>query len=111
MGASGNSVLAAVCKPGARSAHRWRLARADAIWPAMLRLLSWIHLAYIGLFAAACVGVFIYQATYVWPVQRCEAHGGWWSDRYRICATPMPIWRITGRRPGAATAPRSAPGR
>ena len=74
----------------------------------MLRLLSRIHLAYIGLFYIACVGVFIYEATYVWPVQRCESHGGWWSARYHQCATPMPIWRITGRRPGTPeAAPRS----
>ena len=65
----------------------------------MLRLLSRVQLAYVGIFFACCIGVFVYQARYVWPVQACEKHGGWWSDRYRQCATPVPIWQITGRVP------------
>jgi hypothetical protein len=65
----------------------------------MLRLLTRVQLAYVGVFFACCIGVFVYQARYVWPVQACEKHGGWWSDRYRMCATPMPIWQITGRIP------------
>ena len=75
----------------------------------MLRLFSRVQLAYIGLFFAACMGVFYYQANYIWPVQRCEQHGGWWSSKYRECATPIPIWRITGRKPGtpAAVAPKA----
>jgi hypothetical protein len=38
----------------------------------MLRLFTRVQLAYVGLFFAACVGVFIYQANYVWPAQRCS---------------------------------------
>jgi hypothetical protein len=68
----------------------------------MLRLFSRVQLAYVGLFLAACMGVFYYQANYIWPMQRCEEHGGWWSARYHQCATPMPIWRFTGRRPPGA---------
>lgn len=67
----------------------------------MLRLLSGIQLAYLGVFIGACVAVYVYQAAYVWPVQRCEAHRGWWSARYHMCATPIPIWRFTGRLPSA----------
>ena len=63
----------------------------------MLRLFSRVQLAYVGLFLIACMGVFYYQANYIWPMQRCEQGGGWWSDRYRECARPMPIWRFTGR--------------
>jgi hypothetical protein len=74
----------------------------------MLRLLTRVQLAYLGLFLAACVGVFAYQAAYVWPMQKCEANGGWWSYKYRMCARPMPIWRITGRKP-VAPAPSAAP--
>jgi hypothetical protein len=65
----------------------------------MLRLLTRVQLAYVGVFFACCIGVFVYQARYVWPVQACEKHGGWWSVRYRMCATPVPIWQITGRVP------------
>jgi hypothetical protein len=65
----------------------------------MLRLLSRVQIAYVGVFFACCIGVFVYEARYVWPVQHCEEHGGWWSTRYHMCATPIPIWRITGRIP------------
>jgi hypothetical protein len=65
----------------------------------MLRLLSRVQLAYVGAFFACCIGVFVYEARYVWPVQACERHGGWWSARYHQCATPIPLWRITGRIP------------
>jgi hypothetical protein len=65
----------------------------------MLRLISRVQMAYIGVFFACCIGVFVYQARYVWPVQACEQHGGWWSAKYHECATPIPLWRITGRIP------------
>jgi hypothetical protein len=72
----------------------------------MLPILSRIHLAYLGLLVITCVAMFGYEAKYVWPVQKCEAHGGWWSAKYDTCATPMPIWRITGRRLGVSASPR-----
>ncbi|HEY1425612.1 MAG TPA: hypothetical protein VGF50_02965 [Caulobacteraceae bacterium] len=65
----------------------------------MLKLLSRVQFAYIGVFFACCIGVFVYEARYVWPIQACEERGGWWSARYHMCATPIPIWRITGRIP------------
>jgi len=64
----------------------------------MLPILSKIHLAYLGLLIITCGVMFAYEAKYVWPIQKCEAHGGWWSAKYDMCAQPMPIWRITGRR-------------
>ena len=70
----------------------------------MLRLFTRVQFAYVGLFLAACVWVFVYESNYVWPVQKCEAHAGWWSDKYHMCAQPVPIWRITGRLPGAPVA-------
>jgi len=78
----------------------------------MLRLFSRLHFAYLGLFLIACGGIFAYQALYVWPIERCEAQGLWWDPQDHICATPIPIWRITGRRPdaGAASRPASARG-
>jgi hypothetical protein len=68
----------------------------------MLRLFSRVQMAYVGLFFATCVGLFYYQANYIWPVEHCQQHGGWWSAKYRECATPIPIWRITGRKPAVA---------
>jgi hypothetical protein len=65
----------------------------------MLKLLSRVQFAYIGVFFACCIGVFVYEARYVWPIQACEERGGWWSAKYHMCATPIPIWRITGRIP------------
>jgi hypothetical protein len=65
----------------------------------MLRLFSRVQLAYVGLFFVVCLGLFYYQANYIWPMQRCEQGGGWWSVRYHACARPMPIWHFTGRRP------------
>jgi hypothetical protein len=70
----------------------------------MFRLITRVQIAYFGLFVIACAGVFAYQAFFVWPVQQCESDGGWWSAKYRQCATPIPIWRITGRPPGSPPA-------
>ena len=64
-------------------------------------LISRVQVAYLGLFVLVCAGVFAYESLYLWPMQRCEADGGWWSMKYRFCATPIPIWRITGRPPVA----------
>ncbi|MGH6955754.1 MAG: hypothetical protein ACREEW_03710 [Caulobacteraceae bacterium] len=82
----------------------------------MNRLLTRVQLAYLGVFVVICIGMFAYQAVYVWPVRRCEAHGGWWSPKYHQCATPIPISRFTGRLPrgpsppGDTAAQRVAPG-
>jgi hypothetical protein len=78
----------------------------------MFRLMGRVQMAYIGLFVLVCAGVFAYEAMYIWPMERCESDGGWWSAKYRQCATPIPIWRFTGRLPGeprAATPVSSAP--
>jgi hypothetical protein len=73
----------------------------------MLRLLNRVQLAYMGLFLVTCAGVILYEASYVWPAQRCEAQGGWWSAKYHMCATPMPIWRFTGRVPKLIPPPKT----
>jgi hypothetical protein len=76
----------------------------------MFRLISRVQVAYVGLFLIVCAGVFAYEALYIWPMEHCESDGGWWSARYRECATPIPIWRFTGRLPAGPAAP-AAPGR
>ncbi|MDR3513984.1 MAG: hypothetical protein P4L73_20290 [Caulobacteraceae bacterium] len=67
-----------------------------------------IKLTFLGLFVAACAAIFGYHYFYVWPKQRCEAHGDWWDDEDRVCAVPMPIWSFTHRMPGEAKAPAPA---
>jgi hypothetical protein len=75
----------------------------------MLRIISRVQLVYVGIAVAACLGLLYYQATYVWPAQACESDHRWWSDKYHECATPMPIWRFTGRMPGQPRAAASSP--
>ena len=59
-----------------------------------------IKLIFLGVFAISCAAIWGYHAFYVWPREACEAHGDWWDWRDRVCAVPMPIWTITGRRVG-----------
>jgi hypothetical protein len=68
----------------------------------MIRFWSRLQLAYLGVFLAASAAILIYQAVFIWPAEHCEAQGGWWAPKYHQCATPMPIWRITGRLPGSS---------
>jgi hypothetical protein len=63
-------------------------------------------LGLLGLFVVASLLTIAYQAWYIWPMKKCEGNGDWWSAKYHECATPIPIWRITGRLPAA---PQSAP--
>lgn len=63
-----------------------------------------IKLIFLGLFVAACAGIFAYHYFFVWPKQACEAHGDWWDDKDRECAIPMPIWAFTHRMPGQPAA-------
>jgi hypothetical protein len=64
------------------------------------------RLALLCLFIVASVGSIAYQAWFIWPMQKCERAGDWWSPEHHQCATPIPVWRITGRMPGQ---PRAAP--
>ena len=59
----------------------------------MFRLISRVQIAYVGLFVIVCAGVFAYEGLYIWPMQQCESGGGWWSAKYRECATPMRVRR------------------
>jgi len=78
----------------------------------MFPLLTRVQLAYVALFFLVSGGLVAWEALYVWPAERCEQNGGWWSVKYRQCATPIPIWRITGRgsHPPSvvATSPKTA---
>jgi hypothetical protein len=65
----------------------------------MNRTMDNARLALFALFLVATAGTIAYQAWYIWPMQKCERAGDWWSPKDRQCATPIPIWRITGRLP------------
>ena len=84
----------------------------------MNRTIDRTKLIFFGVFLFAALGMWAYHLYFVWPKQNCEADGNWWSPQDRACATPMPIWKITGRMPDkivvppkvpAATAPTAAP--
>ncbi|MFI4935043.1 MAG: hypothetical protein ACHP7N_10520 [Caulobacterales bacterium] len=70
----------------------------------MFRIITRVQLAYMGLFLVVSAGVVAYEAAYVWPVERCEAKGDWWDPQDHNCATPVPLWRITGRGPHTPSA-------
>lgn len=55
---------------------------------------------FLGLFALACVGIWVYQIFWVWPEERCVERGGWWDGSERTCGQPIYIPNITGRREG-----------
>ncbi len=79
----------------------------------MNRTIDRVKVLFLGLFLIGSLGMFGYQFYVVWPAQNCEADGGWWDSRDHLCASPMPIWRITGRMPatvaGAPGPPKSPP--
>lgn len=53
----------------------------------------------LALFLVASLATVGYEWRYVWPARRCEARAAWWDAKDRQCLVPMPIWRITNRRP------------
>lgn len=67
----------------------------------------------LAAFFVASAGAAWYDWAYIWPVKRCDERGAWWDVRDRQCLTPLPIWRITGRRlvpPPPFEGQRVAPG-
>jgi hypothetical protein len=76
----------------------------------MNKTIDRIKLIFLGLFLLASGAVWAYQAMFVWPKERCEAHGDWWDDQDGVCAVPMPIWSFTHRMPGGAPKPAAAVG-
>ena len=64
----------------------------------MLRIFSRIQIAYLCLFIGASALLFGYAALEVWPAETCNSQGGWWDPRDRVCATPIPLERLTGHK-------------
>jgi hypothetical protein len=71
----------------------------------MLRFWSRLQLSFLGIFLAVSASIFIYQAIFVWPVEHCEAQGGWWAPKYHQCAQPVRVWQFTGRAPATLPIP------
>jgi hypothetical protein len=75
----------------------------------MKRFLTFPRLIMIffALFGVAVAGVFVIQAYWVAPGERCEAAGKWYDMDNRICAQPISIAEITGRPNGVSRAQAS----
>jgi hypothetical protein len=73
-----------------------------------------IGLGFVVVFILICIALYWHHAVYVSPVQACEERGQWWDDRDHVCAVPVPLSTITGRRigpppPAAQAAPAQSP--
>jgi hypothetical protein len=56
-----------------------------------------LKLIFLGIFAAANVGIVVWTVGWAWPEQHClEAHK-WWDGYQRVCAQPILTSDITGR--------------
>jgi hypothetical protein len=75
----------------------------------MNRVIDNARLLLFATFLLVSAGTIAYQAYYIWPMQKCERAGSWWSAKYRQCDIPIPIWRITGRSPATPPRPAAAP--
>jgi hypothetical protein len=76
---------------------------------------------FLGLFLLGSAGVVAYHGLWVWPKEKCEAHGGAWAGKWLKCAAIYPIETLTRRPPNtpplngqadappAAAAPQAAP--
>lgn len=76
----------------------------------MFRLINRLKLIFLGIFAMSSVAIATYHGIWVWPAQRCEARGAWWDNATRTCATPVPLYVLTGRGPGGKPTSGSASG-
>jgi hypothetical protein len=56
-----------------------------------------LKLIFLGIFAAANVGMLIWQVGWAWPEQKCSEARKWWDGSQRVCAQPILISDITGR--------------
>ncbi len=94
-----------------RAGVDWALAKAIKACEKrpMFRMINRTTLAFMGVFLIACVAALVYHVFFVWPRQDCDQRGAWWDSKDRQCATPMEIWRITGRTVARGPANPGAP--
>jgi hypothetical protein len=79
------------------------------------RAIERLTVLFVGLFAASCVAVAVYQVVWVMPAKQCEKHGWWWDPDTRQCGMPISVTAFTHRPIGSApvtpgkTAPAAPP--
>jgi hypothetical protein len=66
-----------------------------------------LSMIFIGVFGVVLAGIFVLQAVWVSPGERCEARGDWYDIESRTCATPIYLPDITGRPAGVSRAEAS----
>lgn len=59
-----------------------------------------LALLFLAIFGVLMIGVMVFHVYWKEPGERCEEQGGWYDIETRVCATPIFIPDITGRRPG-----------
>ncbi|MDC7682826.1 hypothetical protein PQU92_06035 [Asticcacaulis sp. BYS171W] len=64
------------------------------------RTLFRVKLGFLAVFILISAGILIYGVFYEMPRRKCEAAGGWWTDKYRSCETPIYLPLLTGRKAG-----------
>jgi hypothetical protein len=63
----------------------------------MNRTIDRLKLIFLGVFAAANVGVVVWEFGWALPERKCAEAHKWWDPDQRICATPVLTSDITGR--------------
>ena len=63
-------------------------------------LIDRLKIFFLGVFALACVAVWVYQLLWVAPEKLCESQWNWWDPQSRVCATPLYLPDLTGRPVG-----------
>ncbi len=72
----------------------------------MQRTFARLRTGFLVLFLLASTAVAAHQIYVVRPERQCIERGGWWDRYERVCATPVDITRLTGRKRGE---PRRSP--
>ncbi len=65
--------------------------------PSNIRYLKYV---FLGLFTVCCIAIVSFDLLYGMPRKKCLEAQGWWSWKYRTCATPVYLPTLTGRKEG-----------
>ena len=63
----------------------------------MNRTIDRLKLIFLGIFAAANVGILVWTVGWTMPKDKCIAAHKWWDGDSRACGQPILISDITGR--------------
>jgi hypothetical protein len=59
-----------------------------------------VMMIFLAVFLAAGAFVTFYKPRAPTLAEQCEARGDWWDPRDQVCAIPIPLSTITGRKLG-----------